>query len=109
MARPIAAIARAVGQAATRKTAKYGGVGPSDVADAAAALDAVAGGCSAANTGQERCSGVARRKISIRSVTSARTVRTKRSAKQFARGHRGGIFTIAMPASAMTASSEAVN
>ena len=29
-------------------------------------------------------------KISIRSVTSVRTVSTKRSAKQFARGHRGG-------------------
>ena len=32
-------------------------------------------------------------KISIRSVTSVRTVNTKRSAKQFARGHRGGILT----------------
>jgi hypothetical protein len=43
-------------------------------------------------------------KISIRSVTSVRTVNTKRSAKQFARGHRGGIFTTSMPASASTAS-----
>jgi len=31
-------------------------------------------------------------------------VNTKRSAKQFARGHRGGIFTTSIPASAMTAS-----
>ena len=43
-------------------------------------------------------------KISIRSVTSVRMVNTKRSAKQFARGHRGGIFTTSIPASAMTAS-----
>ena len=47
--------------------------------------------------------------IIIRSVTSVRTVNTKRSAKQFARGHRGGILTTSMPASAMTASNEAVN
>ena len=39
-------------------------------------------------------------KISIRSVTSVRTVNTKRSAKQFARGHRGGILTTSTPASA---------
>ena len=31
-------------------------------------------------------------KISMRSVSSALTVRTNRSAKQFARGQRGGIF-----------------
>jgi hypothetical protein len=42
-------------------------------------------------------------------VTSVRTVNTKRSAKQFARGHRGGIFTTAMPASAITASNEPAN
>src|SRR4051795_4806289 len=30
-------------------------------------------------------------KISIRSVSSVRTVKTRRSAKQFARGQRGGI------------------
>ena len=47
-------------------------------------------------------------KISIRSVTSARTVNTNRSAKQFARGHRGGILTASLPASA-TVSNEAVN
>jgi hypothetical protein len=40
----------------------------------------------------------------MRSVTSVRTVNTKRSAKQFARGHRGGILTTSIPASAMTAS-----
>jgi hypothetical protein len=45
-------------------------------------------------------------KIRIRPVTSVRTVNTKRSAKQFARGHRGGILTTSMPASAMTASNE---
>ena len=33
-------------------------------------------------------------------MTSVRTVNTKRSAKQFARGHRGGILTTSMPASA---------
>ena len=48
-------------------------------------------------------------KISIRSVTSVGMVNTRRSAKQFARGHRGGIVTTAMPASAITASNEAVN
>jgi hypothetical protein len=31
-----------------------------------------------------------------------RTVNAKRSARQFARGHRGGIFTTSMLASAMT-------
>jgi hypothetical protein len=30
-------------------------------------------------------------------VTSVRTVNTNRSAKQFARGHRGGIRTTSMP------------
>src|SRR3954471_5486964 len=45
----------------------------------------------------------------MRSVTSVRTVNTRRSAKQFARGHRGGILTTSMPASAKTASNEAVN
>ena len=44
----------------------------------------------------------------MRSVTSVWTVITKRSAKQFARGHRGGILTTSMPASA-SASNEAVN
>ena len=34
----------------------------------------------------------------MRSVTSVRTVNTKRSAKQFARGHRGGILTTSMAA-----------
>jgi hypothetical protein len=48
-------------------------------------------------------------KISIRSVTSVRMVDTRRSAKQFARGHRGGIFTTAMPASAIIASNDAAN
>jgi hypothetical protein len=38
-------------------------------------------------------------KISIRSVTSARTVRTNRSAYAFARGQRGGIFTAVIPTS----------
>jgi hypothetical protein len=47
--------------------------------------------------------------ISMRSVTSVRTVRTRRSAKQFAREQRGGILTTSMPASAITASKEAVN
>jgi hypothetical protein len=42
-------------------------------------------------------------------VTSVRTVNTKRSAKQFARGHHGGIFTASMPASASTASNDAAN
>src|SRR5689334_11952818 len=36
-------------------------------------------------------------------------VNTKRSAKQFARRHRGGILTTSMPASARTASNDAVN
>ena len=36
-------------------------------------------------------------------------VNTRRSAKQFARKHRGGILTTTMPASAMTASNDAVN
>src|SRR4051794_16839454 len=48
-------------------------------------------------------------KISIRSVSSVRTVLTRRSAKQFARGQRGGILTTSIPASASTASNEAAN
>jgi hypothetical protein len=42
----------------------------------------------------------------MRSVSSVRMVNTNRSAKQFARGQRGGILTISMPASATTASNE---
>ncbi len=45
----------------------------------------------------------------MRSVTSVRTVRTKRSASAFARGVRGGIVTVVMPASARTTSKDAVN
>jgi hypothetical protein len=41
-------------------------------------------------------------------VSSVRTVNPRRSAKQFARGHRGGILTTSMPAPASTASNEAV-
>lgn len=48
-------------------------------------------------------------KINIRSVSSARRVRTNRSAKQFARGQRGGIRTTWMPTSARTASKDALN
>jgi hypothetical protein len=40
---------------------------------------------------------------------SVRAVSTNRSAKQFALGHRGGIFTVSMPASASTASNDVVN
>ena len=40
-------------------------------------------------------------------MSSVRTVNTRRSAKQFARGHRGGIFTTSMPESASTVSNEA--
>jgi hypothetical protein len=47
--------------------------------------------------------------MSIRSVTSARAVSTNRSAKAFARGLRGGIFTASMPAAARTASNDAVS
>jgi tryptophanyl-tRNA synthetase len=39
----------------------------------------------------------------------ARRVRMNRSAKQFARGHRGGVRTRWMPTSARTASNDAVN
>ncbi len=39
--------------------------------------------------------------------TSVRSVRINRSAKQFARGHRGRIFTTSIPASARTASNAA--
>ena len=42
-------------------------------------------------------------------MSSVLAVRTKRSAKQFARGHRGGIFTVSIPAPARTASNDAVN
>ena len=45
--------------------------------------------------------------MSIRSVTSARTVRTQRSAKAFAFGLRGGIFTTSIPAPDSTASNPA--
>src|SRR3954447_15342650 len=45
----------------------------------------------------------------MRSVSSVLTVSTKRSAKQFARGQRGGIFTLSMPAPVSTASNELVN
>src|ERR687890_455439 len=40
---------------------------------------------------------------------SVLAVSTKRSAKQFARGHRGGILTVAIPAPARTASKAVVN
>src|SRR5688572_8142041 len=40
----------------------------------------------------------------MRSVSSALAVRTNRSAKQFALGHRGGILTGSIPAPARTAS-----
>ena len=74
-------------------------------ARSAPALDAAAARCSCtayrAST-PRRCRSP---KISIRSVTSVRTVRTKRSAKQFARGH----LTTSIPASAMTASNDAAN
>ena len=39
-------------------------------------------------------------KISIWSVGSVRAVRTKRSARQFARGQRGGFLTTSIPAAA---------
>jgi hypothetical protein len=42
-------------------------------------------------------------------VTSVRIVKTMRSAKQFARGQRGGILTTSMPASDNTASNDAAN
>jgi hypothetical protein len=45
--------------------------------------------------------------MSIRSVTSARTARTQRSAKAFAFGLRGGIFTTSIPAPDSTASNPA--
>jgi hypothetical protein len=44
----------------------------------------------------------------FRSVSSVRTVNTRRSAKQFARGHRGGILITSMPAPASTASNARV-
>jgi len=43
------------------------------------------------------------------SVSSDRTVKTKRSAKQFARAQRRGISTTSMPAAANTASNDAAN
>jgi len=46
--------------------------------------------------------------VGHRSVSSVRTVHASRSAYALARGHRGGIFTTAMPASARTASNAAV-
>jgi hypothetical protein len=45
----------------------------------------------------------------MRSVSSALAVRTNRSAKPFALGQRGRIFTVSMPAPARTASNDAVN
>ena len=42
-------------------------------------------------------------------MSSVLAVSTKRSAKQFARGQRGGIFTVSIPAPARTASNDAVN
>src|SRR5437764_4341387 len=45
----------------------------------------------------------------MRSVSWVLLVRTDRSAKQVARGHRGGILTTWMPTSARTASNDAVN
>ena len=39
-------------------------------------------------------------------MTSVLTVRTNRSAKQFAHGHRGGICTVSIPAPAKTASND---
>src|SRR4051794_25234319 len=47
--------------------------------------------------------------LRMRSVSSVLAVRTKRSAKQFPRGHRGGILTVSMPAPARTASKAVVN
>ena len=45
----------------------------------------------------------------LESVAGPKCRNTKRSAKQFARGQRGGILTTSMPASVSTGSSEAVN
>ena len=42
-------------------------------------------------------------------MSSVLAVRTNRSAKQFALGHRGGIFTALMPAPARTVSKVVVN
>ena len=42
-------------------------------------------------------------------MSSVLTVNTKRSAKQFALGQRGGILTTSIPASASTASNDAAN
>jgi hypothetical protein len=48
-------------------------------------------------------------RMSIRSVTSDRTVRTNLSAYAFARGLRGGVFTTSMLAPARTASNAVLN
>src|SRR5436305_11257277 len=48
-------------------------------------------------------------KINMRLVSSALTVPTNRSAKQFARGQRRGILTTWMPTSARTASNDPAN
>src|SRR5512133_807604 len=45
----------------------------------------------------------------MRSVSSVLAVSTKRSAKQFARGQRGGICAVSIRAPARTASNDAVN
>jgi hypothetical protein len=45
----------------------------------------------------------------MRSVSSVLAVRTKRSAKQFALGYCGEIFTMSIPTLARTASNEVVN
>jgi hypothetical protein len=48
-------------------------------------------------------------KIRTRALSSVRTVRTNRSAKQFARRHCAGIFTVSFPAPARTACKALVN
>jgi hypothetical protein len=57
----------------------------------------------------ECCTQCRRLTINMRSVSSSVTVRTNCSAKQFARGQRGGIRTTWMPTSAKTVSNDAVN
>src|SRR5262245_64642658 len=47
--------------------------------------------------------------MSSRSVHSARTLRTNRSAYACALGERGGVLTTSMPSAASTASNEPVN
>ena len=78
-------------------------------AAATAAPDAAVRCCSARRTRRARGAGDRSPKVSIRSVTSVRTVNTRHSAKQFARGHRGGILTTSIPAVANTASNATVN